>query len=730
MTHFFASVLILFGILALYYMTRMFYFGRYKEKLYIAFSATAFASGCWSIGYGFMILESGMEMFRLYRSISIFGMFLYLIAAQFMVGIVAGLSKKYFYFFCGESVFATIILFLVYNRNVFILENKVKGLSVAFRNDAVSFIYVGFIIFLTMAFFALLLIILGKKYTNSIRTFGKMLLLVVLFIGIFLVIDTFLPMSGYKIVFPTSTLLQFVGLQIMYKAVNTIEKNKVNVQNMSGYIYKNVKSPVLVFDKDNSLKIANKIAKDMFDISSDEDFSGIDFWNDYYDMLPPTFNEKYDETIIVDRVCTKKDMHSRLYISAIMDDYNDFIGYIVMISDMTVLLRYTKELEKSKEEALKSSNDKNIFLANMSHEMRTPMNSILGFSELALNDDESNSKEYMEYIHDSAKTLIALINDILDISKIEAGKASVVTENYYTKDLLGEVNRVIELQAAKKSLEYSVDVSPSFPVQLKGDREKIRSMLINLLKYAVNHTNVGTITLSADFCHEGDNGGIAEFVIKDTGMGIKKEEMDAVFDVFGSSHNSMEGSDGESGLGLAIAKRYAEMMGGDITIESVYGEGTAYTMEIPQSVVEPDHPDDTVKSTDDKNTRDFSRLSFLAVDDTSVNLKLISSIMEGYGVSIDTSISGERAIKMCNAKSYDIIFMDQMMPGLDGIETMKRIRELGNGYEAGGACKIIALTANAIEGAREKLLSEGFDGYLSKPIDINKLEKAIISVIN
>lgn len=406
--------------------------------------------------------------------------------------------------------------------------------------------------------------------------------------------------------------------------------------------------------------------------------------------------------------------------------------HIRMITD-----RYLKQVEENinlmqehLQEAEESNKAKSMFLANMSHEIRTPMNSIMGFSEILLNQDMSEEqKDYVENIRESSYNLLKIINDILDISKIESGKMEIVEEEFDTKDILKGVCNEIKSLAAKKNLEFKIKIDKEIPTRLYGDQLRIREILVNVLNNAVKYTEEGNVSFIVyngykefDVLHLGIR-------VSDTGIGIGGEDKSYIFNVFeqadSKNHRMIEGT----GLGLSIVKKYIELMNGTIEVESELGKGSTFTISLPLKIVD-NEPMGEIKFERVKGTKsNISNIKIdkkiLVVDDSLVNLKVITRALEHYGVKVDAVNSGQKAIDSCKDAMYDVVLMDQMMPVMDGVEAMKLIREIP-GYEKGSANKIYALTANAIKGVEEELLAEGFDAYLKKPIEFDKLEKLLL----
>lgn len=359
------------------------------------------------------------------------------------------------------------------------------------------------------------------------------------------------------------------------------------------------------------------------------------------------------------------------------------------------------------------------------------MNAILGFSELVIQQEKEESlKDYMYDIKRSAKSLLHIINQILDISKIESGEIEMVQESFYLQTVLEEVLAIITNQANKKGLKCSANFADDLPSEFYGAHVQLREILINILNNGVKYTKEGEVALKV-YCEdiEEDVTNIY-FEVSDTGIGMRKEDVNCIYDRFRKLDSMQNQGIEGTGLGMYIVKSLVTRMQGTIDIDSVYGEGTTIKITIPMKVTNrtPMGKLD-VNSIEEKKNRKkiIINAKILVVDDNEVNLKLISSLLLRYHTHADLAISGEQAIEKVQNETYDLIFMDHMMPEMDGVQAMQKIRELDDGkYKE---IPIILLTANAIAGFREEMLNIGFEDYISKPIDIAYLEKALMKYL-
>ena len=408
-------------------------------------------------------------------------------------------------------------------------------------------------------------------------------------------------------------------------------------------------------------------------------------------------------------------------------------GYMISVIDVTDVMAQTNLMKELKEKAENASRVKSAFLANMSHEIRTPMNAILGMTEIALRGNlDSQQRDAVEQIKTASETLITIINDILDFSKMESGKLEIVEADYEIKALVQDVYHIISGKVEEKNLRLEIAIDPSMPKGLHGDEIRLKQVLINLVNNAVKFTEQGSVTLSVGYERREKNV-LLRVSVKDTGVGIKTEDLGRIFNSFEQSDTFRNRRKEGSGLGLAISRQLLSLMGGNIYVESTYQQGSNFYFEVPQLIVD-DSPCGALELSE-KQPRaqkaaeyaDFRapKAKVLIVDDNLVNRKVAVGLMRPFAMQVDTAKSGEEAIKMVQEKEYHLIFMDHMMPDMDGVEATHVIRELDGEYYKN--VPIIALTANALSGAKEMFLEEGMNDFVAKPINIKELSEKILS---
>ena len=402
---------------------------------------------------------------------------------------------------------------------------------------------------------------------------------------------------------------------------------------------------------------------------------------------------------------------------------SEICGKMLVVRDITDIYEYTIQVEKANQA-------KSDFLAKMSHEIRTPINAVLGMNEMILRESgDAETKKYAMDIKASANALLALINDILDTSKIESGKLEIIPVEYALDSMLNDVVNMIYIKTRDKQLDFLLKVDETIPNGLFGDDVRIRQVLINLLNNAVKYTEKGSVTLLVS-ATEKDKGIELHFMVKDTGIGIKEEDMPKLYAAFERIEEERNRNVEGTGLGMNIVVDLLDLMGSRLEVESEYGKGTAFSFTIYQSVIDSKPIGNFEKRSENLYQEENYEASFtapeakvLVVDDNEINRRVFKGLLKQTLVQITEASSGFECMELVQEERYDMIFMDHMMPELDGIETLHRMQKL-----AKNKCSdvpVVILTANAVVGAKEKYLEEGFDDYLSKPVQGAKLEAMV-----
>ena len=485
-----------------------------------------------------------------------------------------------------------------------------------------------------------------------------------------------------------------------------------------------------------------------------------DRWGKFYSAYSPVFDSNGNVAGIVaadfsaewfDDQLTAQ-MHSTFVSYAVILLLSLLVAAGLLLITVRPFVKMQSQLFEEKVRAESENMAKSDFLANMSHEIRTPINTILGMNEMILREGRNiretqglsgkdagesmkNIIGYAGYVENAGHNLLALVNDILDFSKIEEGRIDLAEAPYSLSGLLNELGNMAKLRANDKDLEFREEVDRSLPDELCGDVIRVRQVLTNVLTNAIKYTEKGSVTLKLTGEKQDDGTVLLKFVVKDTGIGIKEEDMARLFDWFErlemEKNSTLEGT----GLGLAITHRLLDMMNGSVSVQSEYGKGSEFTITIPQKIVsdEPMQKPEPKQVSEDKEKKPSTGMftaptaRVLIVDDTMVNIIVVMALLKNTMIQIDKAISGAEAVKMAEDTKYDVILMDQRMPEMDGTEAFHRIRSTEGG--ASSASPVICLTADAVVGARERYLAEGFSEYLTKPVEGYALEKMLMSFL-
>lgn len=397
-----------------------------------------------------------------------------------------------------------------------------------------------------------------------------------------------------------------------------------------------------------------------------------------------------------------------------------------MATDITKYIAVKDELKVAQE----ANKAKSAFLSNMSHEIRTPINAVLGFDEMILREaTEPAIRDYARDIRNSGKTLLSLINDILDFSKIEAGKMEIIPVQYELSSAVNDLVNMIRKKAEDKHLALTVRVDPAIPHLLFGDEVRVKQCALNILTNAVKYTHEGSVTLNVTHKRTGDDTIALTVQVIDTGIGIKEADVQKLFTAFERIEEERNRTIEGTGLGMNIVQQLLSMMGSSLVVKSEYGKGSDFSFTVEQKVLDWEPVGDMTRlyhaaaETAYRESFTAPDARILVADDTPLNLKVVQGLLKQTRIQIDTAESGRALLGLARQNRYDAIFIDHRMPDMDGVETLHALQGLADSKNAGIPC--IALTANAISGAREYYLSEGFTDYLSKPIDSAKLEKML-----
>ena len=485
-------------------------------------------------------------------------------------------------------------------------------------------------------------------------------------------------------------------------------------------VIRSIDEAVLILDEDGSFIEANDKAEELFHVLTQFKKGDRVSAESLKDVFADNNNFEYSNRDHSFEVHVNKIWNKRI-----------LAGYAIVFMDVTENKKQLQQMQTLKVNAEKANMAKSEFLARMSHEIRTPISAVLGMNEMVLRESKDTEiKKYSMDIKSSAQALLGIINDILDFSKIESGKLEIIPAEYELNSMLNDLFNMFSLRTQEKGLKFDVIVDPKLPSKLYGDDIRIRQVLSNFLSNAVKYTEKGTVTLELAGRTEGDNV-ILHFTVKDTGIGIKQENMSKLFLAFERFDEEKNRNIEGTGLGMNISAQLLKLMGADLKVESVYGKGSSFSFDLRQRILE-EEPIGSFQERARKAAREHVyQASFTApegeillVDDNRVNRKVFCGLLKQTKVKIKDVGSGKECLEEVAKKHYDMIFLDHMMPEMDGMETMSRMKQLQDNQ-----CMdtpVVMLTANAIMGAREHYLAEGFDDFLAKPIVQDKLEKIMV----
>ena len=669
------------------------------------------------------------EVAAVFRAVGLVGVAGFMMTEALMIAYMVELPKWLFRAYAMIfGIFAVVDLyFFIPDQHTFVrLNGRMCYYSTNSFGRMVHNIFLAFVA-VTMIAMAILWVHKEKPKRQSYYVRAAILANIAILFSI--IPDTILPMLG-KPSFPSSAYGMFLTYMITWFWATRFNAFSITVGNLSQYIYESANTAILIFDEYFRLVLANPYGQELLGIKKIENqklmqlFQGTDaeFGRIKDGILR-------DNKGVAELVSVHGAISCSLNFSLARDFHDDPYCIVCFVYDLT------KE-KNMLEEVVRANEAKSQFLANMSHEIRTPINGILGMDSVLLKEcHDENLREYAKNIQSAGQSLLSIINDILDISKIESGKMEILTIRYQLFSVLNDCYNLTKIKLQNKPVSFIMQINEKLPSWLYGDEVRIRQIINNFLSNAVKYTKEGNITFELDFEEKTDEQILLVITVRDTGIGIKEEDLGKLFESFTRIEEKRNRNIEGTGLGLNLTKNLVNLMGGEVFAESTYGKGSCFTAKIPQKIADAKPMGDFGKRYQQYlSTSDDDKLSFLApdakilvVDDVTMNLKVVEGLLKATKIQIDTAVSGSECLECVKTTPYQMIFLDHMMPEMDGLETLEHMKNLADNPNA--QTPVIMLTANAIVGAKEEYIEAGFTDYLTKPIRETELLEMILKYL-
>ena len=715
------------GFLGVTYFWREKKVGVQNGVLRCAILGMGLSATVWSFGYGVIGIADNYGVAILFRTIGLVGVpgfmfseaFLYIMQAEkrklprnAYIILFAILSFLDWYFFSNPEVdeFISIGSWTTFH-----------GLPSPYR------IYHNFYVVFTF----LLLLYFGTKWLRQPhykrdREFIRNIYFANFFMIFSCIPDTFLSVIG-KPALPTSSIgATLTVISVWLTATNT-NAFALNLPNLTRYLMNSLDIGILVFDHSGKIVIANaysesQAGREIIGKTLESLFEIEESFSDIREIL----NQK--EAYRVNAETKRTHRNYGLNFSMIWDNHHEPYGIILAATDLTREEELIREAEAA-------SNAKTEFLSNMSHEIRTPINVVLGMNHMILKECKDETiLSYAEDIHVAGEALLSQINNILDFTRMDSGKMEITYEEYDTRQLITECRQLSQGTAEAKGLEFKLDYDTSLPQTLLGDKMRIRQVVTNLLSNAIKYTPYGSVCFQVTGQFRGEERYVLRLSVSDTGIGIRPEDQERLFQRFTRLDYEKNRAITGSGLGLSIVDHLLHLMQGSIQVESVYGVGSTFTVEIPQGIGNREpigQPlEREVLGVEAGQEPDFPQVEgltegkvILLADDLAMNRKVFAAYLKGTGIQIQQAENGREAVELARENRYDIIFLDHMMPVMDGIKAMEHIRKDSDSKNQD--TPIVMLTANALSGDEKRYLDMGFTAYLAKPIQVKSLESVL-----
>lgn len=688
-----------------------------------------FFGALWSGGYGIMGFTETGEAAAVFRAVGLVGVAGFMMTEALMIAYMVELPKWLFRTYAMIfGIFAVVDLyFFIPDQHTFV---RLNGRMCYYSTNSVGrMVHNIFLAFVAVTMFAMAMLWVHKEKPKRQSYYVRAAILANFAILFSIIPDTILPMLG-KPSFPSSAYGMFLTYMITWFWATKFNAFSITVGNLSQYIYESANTAILIFDEYFRLVLANPYGQELLGIKKIENqklmqlFQGTDAESGRIKDGILRDNKGVAELVSVHGAIS-----CSLNFSVARDFHDDPYCIVCFVYDLT------KE-KNMLEEVVRANEAKSQFLANMSHEIRTPINGILGMDSVLLKEcHDENLREYAKNIQSAGQSLLSIINDILDISKIESGKMEILTIRYQLFSVLNDCYNLTKIKLQNKPVSFIMQINEKLPSWLYGDEVRIRQIINNFLSNAVKYTKEGNITFELDFEEKTDEQMLLVITVRDTGIGIKEEDLGKLFESFTRIEEKRNRNIEGTGLGLNLTKNLVNLMGGEVFAESTYGKGSCFTAKIPQKIADAKPIGDFGKRYQQYlSTSDDDKLSFLApdakilvVDDVTMNLKVVEGLLKATKIQIDTAVSGSECLECVKTTPYQMIFLDHMMPEMDGLETLEHMKNLADNPNA--QTPVIMLTANAIVGAKEEYIEAGFTDYLTKPIRETELLEMILKYL-
>ena len=683
----------------------------------------------WSGGYGIMGFAETAKQAELFRTVGIVGVVGFMMTEALMIAYMIHLPKWLYRVYVAAFGLVGVIdlFFFIPDHHDFV---RIDGRMCYYATNSMARkIHSGFLAFVTVTMLGMAVIWVCKKKTKREASYVRATILSNLAILVSIIPDTILPLLG-KPSFPSSAYGMFLTYMITWFWATKFNAFSITVSNLSQYIYESANTAILIFDECFQLVLANCYGHRLLEI---EDVQH----QDLTDLFQCT-QEEADQLLasvlrenqgVAELVTQKGGVSCSLNFTVARDFQKEPYCIVCFVYDLTKEKNMLCEL-------LQANEAKSQFLANMSHEIRTPINGILGMDSMLLKEcQDEGLREYAKNIQSAGQSLLSIINDILDISKIESGKLEIIPTRYELFSILNDCYNLTKVKIEEKPITLHMKINENIPAKLYGDEVRIRQVMNNFLSNSAKYTHEGSITFGVDYEEKSEGEIWLIITVSDTGIGIKEEDLEKLFASFTRIEEKRNRNIEGTGLGLNLTKNLVDLMQGEITVKSIYEEGSCFTAKIPQKII-----DKTPMGDFDKRYRQYIHQSeeqaislcapdakILVVDDVPMNLIVVKGLLKATKIQIDTAKNGANCLELVQKNRYDIIFLDHLMPEMDGIETLQNMKLLEENPNRN--TPVIMLTANAIVGAKEEYMEAGFTDYLTKPVQETLLHEMIMKYL-